>query len=174
MSEVYNDKFYDKLHLTKEVQVLKPLLVNLKYEEKVVSKLILEDKIPIKSLNFKEPFIVCSDTQVYKSISIYGIIKSFDCRVRYIQLDLAFLLDVWYRTINVPSKESTIYTDLLIIRGRKDDLYIENRISGLIELVHTRRVLGKPTWLFLEGMSTFDEDQEPLKNAFGQFRYINR
>ena len=44
MGKIYNKNYYDKLQLMKEAQILKPLLLNLRDEEKIISDSIINRK----------------------------------------------------------------------------------------------------------------------------------
>lgn len=174
MGKIYNKSYYDKLQLTKEIQVLKPLLLNLKKEEEKISKLVSSEKITF-SLDFKRPFIVCSTSQVYKTISIYGIMNNFDRTIKYQFIDLSNLLDIWYQSSTVVPKDKLIFSDLLIVRGREDEWQIEYKKLALIELVEIRKMKNKPTWLFMENLTTkdFKELYPGVDEAFEQIRQIS-
>ena len=174
MGKIYNKSYYDKLQLTKEIQVLKPLLLNLKKEEEKISKLVSSGKITF-SLDFKRPFIVCSTYQVYKTISIYGIMNNFDRTIKYQFIDLSNLLDIWYQSSTVVPKDKLIFSDLLIVRGREDEWQIEYKKLALIELVEIRKMKNKPTWLFMENLTTkdFKELYPGVDEAFEQIRQIS-
>ena len=174
MGKIYNKCYYDKLQLTKEIQVLKPLLLNLKKEEEKISKLVSSGKITF-SLDFKRPFIVCSTSQVYKTVSIYGIMNNFDRTIKYQFIDLSNLLDIWYQSSTVVPKDKLIFSDLLIVRGREDEWQIEYKKLALIELVEIRKMKNKPTWLFMENLTTkdFKELYPGVDEAFEQIRQIS-
>ena len=173
MSKIYNKNYYDKLQLTKEAQVLKPLLLNIKIEEKKIPEFIMEGKISL-NFDFKRPFILCSTNQVYKTVSIYGIVNNFDRTVKYQFIDLSNLLDIWYQSSTIIPKDSLLFTDILIVRGRDDEWQIENKKLALIELVEIRKMKNKPTWLFIEGLTleSFKELYPGVDKAFGQTKQI--
>lgn len=174
MGKIYNKSYYDKLQLTKEIQVLKPLLLNLKQEEEKISKLVSSGKMTF-TLDFKRPFIVCSTSQVYKTISIYGIMNTFDRTIKYQFIDLSNLLDIWYQSSTIVPKDKLIFSDLLIVRGREDEWQVENKKLALIELVEIRKMKNRPTWLFIENITTKDfKDLYPgVDKFFEQIRQIN-
>lgn len=173
MGKVYNKSYYDKLQLIKDAQVLKPLLLNLKIEEKKIPEFVMEKKIPL-NFDFKRPFILCSSRQVYKTISIYGIVNNFDRTVKYQFIDLSNLLDIWYQSSTIIPKDILLSTDVLIVRGREDEWQIENKKLALIELVEIRKMKNRPTWLFMEGLTleSFKELYPGVDKAFGQIKQI--
>ena len=174
MGKIYNKSYYDKLQLTKEIQVLKPLLLNLREEEKKASEYVLNGKI-VLNLNFRKPFIICSNSQLYRTVSIYGIMNNFNRDIKYQFVDLSNLLDIWYQSSTIIPKDKLLFTDILIVRGRNDDWQIENKKLALIELVEIRKMKNKPTWLFIEGLTieSFKEFYPGVDKVFGQIRQIN-
>lgn len=174
MGKIYNKNYFEKLQLTKEIQVLKPLLVNLKIEEERISKLVASGKMTF-TLDFRRSFIVCSISQVYKTVSIYGIMNNFDRTVKYQFIDLSNLLDIWYQSSTIIPKDKLLVSDILIIRGRDDEWQIENKKLALIELVEIRKMKNKPTWLFMENLKMEDfKDLYPgVDKSFGQMRQIS-
>lgn len=169
MGELYDEEYYKNLQLKKEAQVLKPLLSHMMEEEKK-SILFLNKSSDKLTLDFTKSLVICTQSQVYKSFSVYGIVTAFNRQVRYLQIDLANLLDIWYNQITITSKDQILSTDILIIRGRNDEFNIDNKIIALIELVGIRKMKNKPTWLFMEGLSLtqFNKDYPGIYRTFGQ------
>ncbi len=169
MGKLYNAEYYRNLQLKKEAQVLKPLLLHMQLEEKKAILFLNRTKSKI-TLDFRRPLIICSQTQIYKSFSVFGIVTFFDRQVKYQLVDLANLLDIWYNQITITSKDDILNTDILIIRGRTDEWKIDNKIVALIELVGIRKMKNKPTWLFMEELTLaqFKKDYPGVHEAFGQ------
>ena len=173
MSKLYTKSYFEKLQLIKGAQVLKPLLLDLKIEESTVPEFLMSGKLSI-TVDFKRPFIICSSSQIYKTISVYGIVNNFDRTVKYQSIDLSSLLDIWYQSSTIIPKDKLLCLDIVIIRGRDDKWLIENKKRALVELVEIRKMRNKPTWLFMEDMTIdkFTELYPKMVENFGQIQEI--
>ena len=74
-----------EIQLIKAKQFLKPLLYNLSIEEGKISDRISKMK-KIKDLDFKQSFIIFSDVQIYKSVSVFAITKYFNRNIKILNL----------------------------------------------------------------------------------------
>ena len=149
MSEVYNKKTQKDLELKKDFLALKPLLWNLKQEERTVNNKI-KSNINNLNIDFKSSFVMFSKKQSYKSYSIVGLMTTFNRRTKYYVLDLSLLLDVWYNNSTLISKSKLLSYDILIIHGTGSAWQAENKKDALIELASIRKTMRKLTWLFIE------------------------
>lgn len=169
MSEVYSKKAQEDVELKRDFLILKPLLQNIKVEEKSVYSKV-KSKIKNLDIDFKTSLVMFSNKQVYKSYSIMGLMTSFNRDVKYYVVDLSILLDVWYNHSTIIDKSKLLSCDVLIMHGFNSSWQAENKKDALIELVSTRKTIGKLTWLFIEQSksSEFNKLYPGVTKAFGK------
>lgn len=147
MGKLYNNKDIKKLHRKREIYALAKLLFNINEEEPNVIPLV-KNKVP--QFNFKQSFLAISNVQIYKSYSIAGIKANFKLSTKYLIVDLAILVDIWFNNSSLVEKSSLLRCDILIIHGKPTSHLAETRATALIELISSRKTLGKITWIYME------------------------
>ena len=169
MSIIYDKEKKKELELKRDALALKPLLWNLRTEEKGVYNKV-KSNINNLNINFKNSFIIFSKNQIYKSYSIAGLMKSFSRNTRYYVLDLSILLDVWYNNNALINKSKLLNCDILILHGTGASWQAENKKDALLELVSIRRTMGKLTWLYIEQTNPqeFDVLYPGVSASFGK------
>ena len=163
-----------EIQLIKAKQFLKPLLYNLSIEEGKISDRISKMK-KIKDLDFKQSFIIFSDVQIYKSVSVFAITKYFNRNIKYQVMSLSMLLDVWYSSYdstNIYTKDSLRTCDILILHGKNDTVYGNKKASVLVDLLNERRGYGKITWMFVDN-TTIDSYKHYQPGVIDEFKYNN-
>ena len=81
--------------------------------------------------------------------------------VKYSIIDLSILVDIWFNNSNLIDKSSLLTGDILIIHGKGISYQSETKATVLIELISTRKTLGKVTWVYIE-----DTDLEQFNNLY--------
>lgn len=150
MSEVYSKASKKDLELKRDVVALQQLLQNIQIEEKN-SLDNIKNNYKKLHIDFTQSFIMFSQSQVYKSYSIIGLMTAYNRYTKYYILELAFLLDIWYQNSSLVDKSRLLDCDILIIRGVNSSWQAENKKDALIELINIRKSMGKVTWIFIEG-----------------------
>ena len=151
MGQVYSKKDQKDINKIKDLQVLKPLLVNIQEQEKsIVSKMKRKDKQDTLDIDFSKDFIIFSNKQIYRTYSTIGIMKTFNRNIKFDIIDLDYLLDVWYNSSGLVTKDSILNCDLLIIHGELSLWQLKNKEFALKELINIRKTLNKITWLYIE------------------------
>ena len=82
MGKVYSDKDMKAISLKRDLIILKPLLSNIKEEEKTVYSKVLKN-IDTLDIDFKKSFVMISKKQIYKSYSTLGLMKYFNKNTKY-------------------------------------------------------------------------------------------
>lgn len=163
-----------EIQILKAKQFLKPLLYNLSIEEGKISSRVQKMK-NIKDIDFKNSFIIFSDVQIYRSISVMGITRNFDRSIKYQVMSLSMLLDVWYSSYDsteIYTKDSLRTCDILILHGKNDKSFGDKKASVLIDLLDERRSYGKITWLFIDG-TTADTFKHYQSGVIDEFKHDN-
>lgn len=163
-----------EIQILKAKQFLKPLLYNLSIEEGKISSRVQKMK-NIKDIDFKNSFIIFSDVQIYRSISVMGITRNFDRSIKYQVMSLSMLLDVWYSSYDsteIYTKDSLRTCDILILHGKNDKSFGDKKASVLIDLLDERRSYGKITWLFIDG-ATADTFKHYQPGVIDEFKHDN-
>lgn len=163
-----------EIQILKAKQFLKPLLYNLSIEEGKISSRVQKMK-NIKDIDFKNSFIIFSDVQIYRSISVMGITRNFDRSIKYQVMSLSMLLDVWYSSYDsteIYTKDSLRTCDILILHGKNDKSFGDKKASVLIDLLDERRSYGKITWLFIDG-TTADTFKHYQPGVIDEFKHDN-
>ena len=163
-----------EIQMIKAKQFLKPLLYNLNIEEGEISEKISRMK-RIRDLDFNNSFIIFSDVQIYKSVSVFAITKHFNRNIKYQVMSLSMLLDVWYSSYDetqMYSKDNLRTCDILILHGKNDTAYGDKKASVLIDLLNERRSYGKITWMFVDG-TTADSYKHYQPGVIDEFKYNN-
>lgn len=163
-----------EIQILKAKQFLKPLLYNLNIEEGMISSRVQKMK-NIKDIDFKNSFIIFSDVQIYRSISVMGITRNFDRSIKYQVMSLSMLLDVWYSSYDsteIYTKDSLRTCDILILHGKNDKSFGDKKASVLIDLLDERRSYGKITWLFIDG-TTADTFKHYQPGVIDEFKHDN-
>ena len=163
MGKLYSDKEISALKRKREIYALAKLLINIKEEEPNVVP-IVKRKTP--NLNFNQSFLALSNVQIYKSYSIAGIMKHFKLDTKYLVIDLAMLLDIWFNNSSFMEKSSLLKCDILILHGKAIEYQAETKATALIELISSRKTLGKLTWLYMEEV-TLDKFNDLYKGVSG-------
>lgn len=170
MSNIYKDDFKKSLSLKRDFYVLRSLLVNIKTEEPEAIKFVKKYNYNIPTIDFNDSFIVTSEHQIYRSISVVGIMKNFNKSVKYRVMDLALLVDIWYNQSNIFSKSELSDIDILIIHGKPFKKSAEQRTECLSELIGIRKTRNKKTWMFIE-----TKDPNEFKTYYpGIVEYFNQ
>lgn len=151
MSNVYSKKDIQKLELNKMKQYFKSLVYDIKDEEPNIIKYIKEHNI---SFDFTRSIAVFSKIQCYKSFSTYGIMKYFNKDTRYQVVEISFLLDIWFNNSTLISKDSLLECDILILHINELKWQAETKTNALLELLNTRKIMNKVTWLYIENCSS--------------------
>lgn len=151
-NSVYSKKEIDDLKLTRDRQILKPLLWNRDLEEGTATDKI-KNYLSVREIDFTKPVLIFSESQVYKTLSIIGLVKYHNRMTKYTILDLTIFLDIWFSDNSITTKNRLITTDILIIHSRPNLNNTNYKATALIELLDTRKTLGKITWLFIESMN---------------------
>lgn len=168
------DTFKDKriIEVGRNIMPLKPLLLNISSEEKsVYEEVFSKDEESNIHYDFKKTFILFSNSQVYRTLSIYGLVTQFDKSTKYSILDLSILLNVWYNENNDLKKSDLLRNDILIIHGKNSQVACERKAEALIELISTRKTFNKITWIFIEG-STSDEFEINYKGVTSEIKAV--
>lgn len=171
MSLVYNKKDQKDINRIRDLQVLKPLLLNIQEQEKaVVSKMKKKEKQDSLDIDFTKDFVIFSNKQIYKTYSIIGLMKNFNRNIKYYTLELDYLLDIWYHSSTTITKDDILNCDLLIIHGELSTWQVSNKAVALKELVNIRKTMNKITWLYMEqtNLQEFEEYYPKVTNAFGK------
>ena len=170
MGQVYSKKDQKDINKIKDLQVLKPLLTNIQEQEKaIVSKMKKKDKQETLNIDFNKDFIIFSNKQIYRTYSIIGIMKTFSRNIRYNIIDLDYLLDVWYNSSGLLTKDAILNCDLLIIHGEPSLWQLNNKVMALKELITIRKTLNRKTWVFIEQANEkkFEEYYPKVINMIG-------
>lgn len=147
--KVYNDRA-KLVALQRQLYKVKYLLPDLKLEENTAFS-HFEDIKTSKNIDYSHSYIMLSNSQVYKTYSIVGLLSISDKPLNYKILDLSYLLDIWYnRDSTLFSKTEIISCDVLIIKGNILGGIKEYVQSALIDLVNTRNTYNKVTWLYIK------------------------
>ena len=170
MFDTFEDK--DDILLCRNILPLKPLLTNITLEEKSIYKKVFKQhskksedseesedtgkEIKKLNYNFSKSFILFSKNQVYRTLSIYGLITQFNKNTKYRAIDLAILLNIWYNENAEIKKSDLLKDDVLIIHGKGSPLASVNKAEALVEILSTRKTLNKVTWIYIEE-SSLDE-----------------
>ena len=166
MGKLYSKEQMAALKRKREIYALAKLLFNIKEEEpNVVS--IVKHKTP--NLNFKQSFLALSNVQIYKSYSIAGIMKYFKLDTKYLVLDLAMLLDIWFNNSSFMEKSALLKCDILILHGKAIEYQADTKATALVELISSRKTLGRLTWLYMEEV-TLDKFNDLYKGVSGTLR----
>lgn len=142
----------NQINNKKIISFLSPLLLGIQDDESYLNKLDFNMNNKLE-FDFNKSFIMFSNIQVYRHVSILGILKSFSRSLKYETLNLALLLDIWYNESTIISKDKLRTCDLLIIHGTNDVKFGINKAMALIDLINTRKSYGKLTWIFIHGIS---------------------
>ena len=162
-----SQKKLDEINNKKIISFLSPLLLGLKDDEYYINDKCLSKNST--KFDFNKSFIMFTDVQAYRHISVIGILNTFDRTLKYRVLNLALLLDVWYNESTLMNKDDLRTCDLLIIHGTTDYRFGTNKATALIDLINTRKSYGKLTWIFIHGC----EPAEFSKNQPGVLDEIN-
>jgi len=148
-----DEKRINEIKQIKIQQFLKPLLYNLQEEESGISKTMAKIK-EIDNFNFKQSFLFVSDIQVYRTLSIFGIVKNFDRSIKYRVVNLSMILDIWYSSMqgsSLHTKDEIRTCDILILHGKNDTSFGDKKASVLVDIINERNSFGKLTWIFIDG-----------------------
>lgn len=143
----------NEINQKKIISFLNPLLLGIQDDESIAYNKFVANIKNKTSFDFNKNFIMFSDIQIYRHISILGILNTFDRTLKYKVLNLALLLDVWYNESTMYNKDELRTCDLLIIYGINDKKFGANKSAALISLISIRKSLGKLTWIFIRGCS---------------------
>ena len=157
-----------KLERNVDLQILKPLLLNIKEEEPYLTN-ELKDKFDFPSVDFTKSFVVLSNKQVYKSYSLVGLTKYHTRYTKYELVNLAIFLDIWYNQSEDYSKSILLNTDILILYGNYSNRGLDNKVEAISDLITMRKNSNKLTWLFIVGPNTasIKNKYEPTIKAAG-------
>ena len=158
MGKLYDKEYWSTLQAKREKYVLARLLVNIHDEEQDV---IEQVKKRSTGVDYTKSFLVVSNKQVYRTYSILGIRQNYKMNVKYSIIDLSILVDIWFNNSNLIDKSSLLTGDILIIHGKGISYQSETKATVLIELISTRKTLGKVTWVYIE-----DTDLEQFNNLY--------
>lgn len=169
MGKVYSDKDMKAISLKRDLIILKPLLSNIKEEEKTVYSKVLKN-IDTLDIDFKKSFVMISKKQIYKSYSTLGLMKYFNKNTKYFVLDLNILLDVWYNSSILINKSKLLNCDILIIHGPANTWQATNKTDALLELASIRKTMNKITWLYIEQstLEDFEKNYPGVASALGK------
>ena len=148
-----NKEEINRINERKIISFLHPLLIGIQDDENLVYNKFSSNIKNKSSFPFNKSFIIFSDVQCYRHISILGILNTFDRSLKYEILNLAVLLDIWYNESNIANKDALRTCDLLIVHGVDDAVNGFRKAAALIDLINTRKSYGKITWLFIHGCS---------------------
>lgn len=166
-----NKQEISNIHFKKSVSFLRPLLLDIQNDESQCYTQFQNNK-NTTMFDFKKSFIMFTDIQAYRHISIMGIIKDFDRTLKYEILNSSILLDIWYNESKLISKDRLRTCDLLIIHGTNDKTNGFRKAAALCDLINTRKSYGKITWIFIHNTTpeTYNRDQEgvldEIKNVY--------
>lgn len=162
----------NEINQKKIISFLNPLLLGIQDDENIAYNKFASTIKNKTQFDFNKNFIMFSDFQIYRHVSILGILNTFDRTLKYKVLNLAVLLDVWYNESTLYNKDELRTCDLLIIHGINDIKFGANKSSALINLISIRKSLGKITWIFIHGCSpeTYSQNQpgllDEIKNIY--------
>lgn len=167
-SDIYTEEYMKNLELKHTRLVLNDLLVGIRREESV----IIDNYLPrlrkttiTKFMKEGSSSVFIYPKQLYRTVSIIGIMTNFNKNVKYKVLHLSMLLDIWYNTETLMNKPDILGSDILIIHGPIIEKSYENRTEALIDVINIRKTMHKTTWLFIEGTQTgFEEKHKKLKD----------
>ena len=166
-----NKQEISNIHFKKSVSFLRPLLLDIQNDESQCYTQFQNNK-NTTMFDFKKSFIMFTDIQAYRHISIMGIIKDFDRTLKYEILNSSILLDIWYNESKLISKDRLRTCDLLIIHGTNDKTNGCRKAAALCDLINTRKSYGKITWIFIHNTTpeTYNRDQngviDEIKNVY--------
>jgi len=168
------DTFKDKktIEIGRDVIYLRPLLFNIRQEEGNICNNVFNKDTKVEIFyDFKKSFILFSNNQVYRTLSVYGLVTRFDKSTKYSVLDLSILLNVWYNENNDIQKSDLLRNDILILHGKNSTVACERKAEALIELISARRTFNKITWIYIEG-STSDDFDTNYKGVTSEIKTI--
>lgn len=145
--EVYSKDEIKNIKDKREVKALSTLLCNIKEEESLV---IPHIKLKKSKFKYNQSFLALSNIQIYRTYSIYGIMKYFNLGTKYRVIDLALLLDIWFNNSQLINKSELLKYDILIIHGKAIEYQAPTKATALIELISVRKTLNRLTWLYME------------------------
>lgn len=146
-----DNKKINEINEKKIISFLHPLLIGIQDDENLVYNKFsstIDNKV---TFPFNKSFVLFSDIQCYRHVSILGILNTFDRSLKYEILNSAILLDVWYNESSIINKDALRTCDLLIIHGTNDEVNGFRKAAALIDLINTRKSYGKLTWIFING-----------------------
>jgi len=172
MGKLYSDKETKKLQRKREIYALAKLLFNIQEEESIV---ISKVKNRAPNFDFNQSFLAISNIQIYKSYSISGIRQNFKLDIKYLVLDIAMLLDIWFNNSSFMEKSSLLKCDILILHGKAITYQAETKSIALIELISSRKTLGKLTWLYMEGttLENFNNIYPGVRDILNNYYQVN-
>lgn len=170
-----------KRMIAQDLYYLRKLLANLKTEDITFEEL----RLFVKTSNFKGAVLIESEGVIFRHTSILALTKYFNKKTTYELLPLDSIISIWFGEDSKDNKYSKsnsslrnlIYnTDVLILYG----LGTFDRNMGpldrvLIEIVESRKVFNKCTWIFTNS-STKDKEQrlEQVRKYTNQAYYYKK
>ena len=163
MFDTFNNK--NEILLCRNMLPLRSLLTNIVDEERKIYKEVFkpnksEEELKKLNYNFSKSFILFSKNQVYRTLSIYGLITQFNRNTKYMVLDLAILLNIWYNENNEIKKSDLLKDKILIIHGKCSSTASDWKAEALVELLSSRKTLNKVTWIYIEETNSEEFDSK--------------